>query len=243
MSLLLVAHGSADPRAAEATRALARAVRSRGGRPTRVSFLDHAGPRPDEVLWSLAAAGAAHVTVVPLLLTAAYHSRVDIPRALDRAPAHLRVSLGDVLGPIDGAVPAPLLAALVRRLAQADVCPCDGIVLAAAGTRDRTALSSVDDVARALGTHLGRPCRSAYASASAPTPGDAVAALRADGARRVAVATYFLAPGRLYDTAAASAVRAGAQAVAAPLGDAPELARLVLDRAAASTRAVLPVAA
>jgi hypothetical protein len=46
----------------------------------------------------------------------------------------------------------------------------------------------------------------------------------------VAVAAYFLAPGRLYDVAVASARAAGAVAVAAPLEGAPEIARLVLAR-------------
>jgi sirohydrochlorin ferrochelatase len=229
VSLLLVAHGSADPRAATATRALARAV----GPAAHVSFLDHAGPRPDDVLDALAGAGARHVTVVPLLLTAAYHSRVDVPRVLDRAPAVLTVEVSDVLGPVGGAVPGLLLDGLCRRLAGAGG-RYDAVVLAAAGTRDEAALSTVEQSARALGARLGLPCRAAYASASAPTAGAAVAALRAEGARRVAVAAYFLAPGRLYDAAVASARAAGAGAVATSLGDAPELVRLVRARAAAA---------
>src|SRR2546427_624961 len=78
----------------------------------------------------------------------------------------------------------------------------DAIVLAAAGTRDPVALSTVELSGRALSARLGVPYRVAYASASAPTAGEAVAELRADGARRVAVAAYFLAPGRLYDAVA-----------------------------------------
>jgi sirohydrochlorin ferrochelatase len=58
----------------------------------------------------------------------------------------------------------------------------------------------------------------------------AVERLRAGGARSVAVAAYFLAPGRLYESAVASARAAGAIAVAAPLAEAPEIARLVLTR-------------
>jgi hypothetical protein len=46
-------------------------------------------------------------------------------------------------------------------------------------------------------------------------------------------AAYFLAPGRLYDRVAASALTGGALAVADPLGDAPELADLVVARALA----------
>ena len=237
--LLLVAHGSADPRAAAANRALARAVRARHRGPVRVAFLDHAGPRPDAAVRALAAEGWSGVTVVPLLLTAAYHARVDLPAVLDRVGAGLDIRVADVLGPVGGLVPAGLLGALRRRL----VFPFDAVVLAAAGTRDRAALSTVEHAARALGARLGVPCRPAYASASAPTGGEAVRALRAAGARRVAVASYFLAPGRLYDAVATSARDAGAVAVAEPLGDAPDLARVVLARAAAARPRMAAVAA
>jgi hypothetical protein len=53
------------------------------------------------------------------------------------------------------------------------------------------------------------------------------------------VAAYFLAPGRLYDGVVASAVGAGAVAVAEPLTDAPELVRLVEARVSARSRALL----
>jgi sirohydrochlorin ferrochelatase len=62
--------------------------------------------------------------------------------------------------------------------------------------------------------------------------------LTAVGARRVAVAAYFLAPGLLHDAVVTAARAAGAVAVAEPLGTAPELVRLVLDRADAVSSAL-----
>jgi sirohydrochlorin ferrochelatase len=56
------------------------------------------------------------------------------------------------------------------------------------------------------------------------------------GASRVGVASYFLAPGLLYDNAMESARSAGAVAVAPPLGDAPEVVRLVAARVYAVSR-------
>jgi sirohydrochlorin ferrochelatase len=58
----------------------------------------------------------------------------------------------------------------------------------------------------------------------------AVSRLRVSGARRVAVAAYFLAPGLFHDAVTEAARAAGAVAVAAPLTDAPELVELVLRR-------------
>lgn len=231
--VVLVAHGSRDPRAAEATRALARAVAlARPGAPVLPSWLDHTEPGPAEVLRGLAAEGCPGAVLVPLLLTAAYHRRVDIPAAVAAAGPSLPVRVTDVLGPVGATVDGALLAGLRRRLAEADPGRVDALVLAAAGTRDRAARASVGRVAAALAASYRVPCRVAYASAAPPAAGAAVARLRAAGARRVAVAAYFLAPGLFHDAVTADARAAGAVGISAPLADAPELVRLVLTRAA-----------
>jgi len=241
-AMVLVAHGSRDPRAAASTRALVRAVAAaRPGLDVRAAYLEHTLPRPDQALDAMAAAGHGGATVVPLLLTAAFHGRVDLPAVLaahaDRRPRELAVRVTDVLGPVAGQVPPELLTALRRRLDQLGMA-YDAVVLAAAGTRDATARVTVDEAAAALGGALGVPCRAGYATtppdADPPvlSAGEATARLRAAGARRVVAAAYFLAPGRLYRAAADSARAAGAVAVAEPLGGAVELARLVLHRAA-----------
>ncbi|MFI6077008.1 sirohydrochlorin chelatase [Actinoplanes sp. NPDC051343] len=238
LGVVLVAHGSRDPRAAVATSALARAVgRAHPSWAVRAAYLDHAGPRPIEALESLPVRDAV---VVPLLLTSAYHGRVDIPAVLASAGAlPVSVSLAEVLGPSPVVAPR-LVEALVRRLPAAEL---DAVVLAAAGTRDAAARSTVEDAANALSARLRLPCTVAYASAAPPTAGEAVERLRAAGARRVGMAAYFLAPGLLYDNAARSARSAGAVAVAPPLGDAPDLVRLVAARVEAAVRHPLAPAA
>jgi sirohydrochlorin ferrochelatase len=208
--VVLVAHGSRDPRAAESTE-------------VHASYLDHAGPRPLDVLTWLETAGHRQAVLVPLLLTAAYHGKVDVPAVVGQArDAGLRIDvrISDVLGPVSDL----LLGGLIRRLPAAGL---DAVVLAAAGTRDAAARETVAEAATALGALLGVPCTVAYASAAAPTAAEAVASLRAS---RVGVAAYFLAPGRLYDIAMDSAVSAGAVVVAPPLGDAPELVELITAR-------------
>jgi sirohydrochlorin ferrochelatase len=165
--------------------------------------------------------------VVPLLLGAAYHSRVDIPAALAGTTARQT----DVLGP-----DPLLLRALERRLAAAGVAPGDpstAVVLAAAGTTDATALDGVRRLADGWRSAGWRDVRAAFASAAGPTVEEAVASLRADGAPRVAVATYLLFPGLFADRLAA----AGADVTSAPLADAPEVVDLVLRRYDAAARA------
>ncbi|HEY0697056.1 MAG TPA: CbiX/SirB N-terminal domain-containing protein [Micromonospora sp.] len=242
-ALVLVAHGSRDPRAAATTRALVRAVAAaRPGAVVRAAYLDHAGPRPGTVLRALECAGHHRAVLVPLLLTSAYHHRVDIPEAVRVARAaglRMAVPVADALGPTGEPADDLLVGALRGRLAEAGAPVggpgaaggLDAVVLAAAGTRDAAAIESVDRVAGALSDALAVPCRPAYASATPPTIGAVLADLRASGARRVAMATYFLAPGRLYESMATVARADGAVAVAAPLADSPEIARLVLARA------------
>jgi sirohydrochlorin ferrochelatase len=231
--LVLIAHGSRDPRSASTIRRLASRVGAAWSGPVSAAFLDFNLPGVVSVLRGLAPGGAAPSVVVPCLLTSAYHGRVDVPGVLTDAGVPTRLT--PVLGPAaPGDEPDPrLLAALRRRLSELDAS-FDAVVLIAAGTSYAAARSTVDASARSLGRSLGMPCLVGYASASAPTPAEAVAELHRRGASRVAVASYFLAPGRLYDVAAASARAGGAVAVAGPLGPADEIVTLVLARARAA---------
>jgi sirohydrochlorin ferrochelatase len=129
--LLAVAHGSTDPRAAATIAALMRLagqLADRSGLPAldaRTAYLGHSPPSVSQVLGALAAPGPGgpglaarerRVVVLPLLLTAAYHSEVDLPALLaEAAGAHPGLSLryGDPLGPHP-----LLLRALDRRLAE-----------------------------------------------------------------------------------------------------------------------------
>ncbi|MYW05572.1 cobalamin biosynthesis protein CbiX [Streptomyces sp. SID3343] len=226
--MLLLAHGSIDPRAQETTRALARAVElSRAGR-VEVAYLRHARPTARRMLRTLADAGHGPVVVVPLLLTHAFHARVDLPRALCDPPAQPPI-VTSVLGDSPAAPDRRLVTALRRRLAELGV-EFDAVALASAGSSDEGACTSVRAMASALGADLGLPCLAGFASTASPTPGEAVEQLRRAGARRIAVASYCFAPGRLFRLAAESSTAAGVVGISEPLGDAPELVGLVLER-------------
>ncbi|HEX6523391.1 MAG TPA: CbiX/SirB N-terminal domain-containing protein [Streptosporangiaceae bacterium] len=253
--LVAVAHGSEDPRAAATTEALMSLVRSRAeaagrgpGLDVRTAYLGHSVPSLPQVLGTLG--DDQRVCVLPLLLTAAYHSKTDIPRILARSA--LDVTYCATLGP------HPLLSrALERRLAEAEggaAALADragtAVVLAAAGSSDPEANATVSGLAARWhadgGWHTVLP---AFASAAAPTPAEAVATLLSSGGRRAArraarraprrvvVATYLLAPGLFADRIRRDALAAGAAAVSGALGAAPELADIVLERhEAASAR-------
>lgn len=231
--LLVIAHGSRDPRHAATVHALTRRARAlRPGLRVETAFLDFNAPRVEQVLSALHADGVRDVVALPLLLTRAFHAKADIPavlsEALTRLPG-LSVSVADVLGP------SPLLVdALERRLSEAGLTPADrattAVVLASAGSTDPEAIAVIAEIAREW-RHTGWcAVRPAFASAALPRTEDAVRALRAEGFARVAVAPYVIAPGRLPDRIAAGAEAAGADVVADVLGAAPELALLLLRR-------------
>ena len=233
--LVAIAHGSRDPRAGGTVTELLGAAGERAGQHglaglnIRAAFLDHAPPAPQV----LSALGDGPVVVLPVLLTAAYHSGTDIPGLLDEAQAALpglRVRYGAPLGPHPG-----LLRALDRRLAEAgqDLAQAGqtAVVLAAAGSSQPTANAVITQLAADWQAARGwQAVRPAYASAASPTPEQAVAGLLRDGAHRVVVASYLLAPGRFADQVRDQSLAAGAAAVSAPLGAAPEVADVLLDR-------------
>ncbi|MER6015001.1 sirohydrochlorin chelatase [Streptomyces bluensis] len=226
--LVVIAHGSRDPRHAATVHGLVRRVRAmRPGLRVETGFLDFTVPSVHGVLESLAAEGVRDVVALPLLLTRAFHAKADIPAALRDAPTRLRIRQAEVLGP------SPLLlAALERRLYEAGLTPADksstGVVLASAGSTDPEAIAVIADIAREW-RHTGWcAVRPAFASASLPRTEEAVRELRALGCARVAVAPYVLAPGFLPDRIARGA--AGADVLSDVLGSAPEVARVLLER-------------
>jgi sirohydrochlorin ferrochelatase len=227
--LVAVAHGSADPRASATVAELAAVARERSpGLDLRTAFLGHAPPSLPQVLSTIEA--DREVIVLPLLLTAAYHSKADIPRMLARLPRP-RVSYGAPLGP------HPLLLdALDRRLAEADPGAYQNpartaVVLAAAGSSDPEANATIAGLAAQWQARAGwYAVRPAYASAAEPSPATAVAGLLRDGAPQVVVATYLLAPGLFADRIRQAALAAGAAAVSPALGACVEVADVLLDR-------------
>ncbi len=223
--LLAVAHGTRDPAGVATLDALLARLRAlEPALRVELAYVDHVAPSVTRALGELAATGRP-TAVVPLLLTAASHSKGDVAAAIQGARAEhpgWPVTYGRPLGPHP-----LLLAALDRRLAEAGATPVTAIVLLAAGSADPDANAEVARTARLLWEWRGggAPVEAAYASATAPDVTVAVDRLRRLGHDDIAVAPYFLAPGWLPSAALLPGV-----AVAGVLGDTDEVARLVLDR-------------
>ena len=225
--LVLAAHGSPHPAHRPAVLSLRDAVaRASGGGRVEVGWLGFDQPHLTDAAAAAASrvgtpawAGGPSAVVVPLLLTAGYHARVDVPEAVRDVPG---VVVSAVLGPDE-----LLAAALDRRLREAGARPRDRVVVAAAGTSDRAARAQTEQVAALLAARRAGPVGTAYATG----PGERVsaAAARLPGRGPVFVATFLLGPGTLADRLAEDAAQAGGRATA-PLGTAPEVIELVLRR-------------
>jgi sirohydrochlorin ferrochelatase len=243
-ALVALAHGSRDPRSAQTIKALVDEVKAmRPDLRVEPAFLELSRPSFDTVVDRLVKAGYDEIVVVPLLLTRAYHAKVDVPESVAAAGARhpgLQIRATDVLG-----LEPVFLEVLDRRLRaalrEARVRELDALVLAAAGSSDALANQAVTRLSRLWGSGHRLPTLAAYASAAPPATGEAVRQFRAEGRRHIAVGSLFLAPGTLPDRAAELALEAGAVAVSAPLGADPEVARVVLARYAVGAVELVPV--
>jgi len=227
-ALVLTAHGSADPRAAANTHAVADQIRLlRPSLDVRVAFCEKSTPNLLNVLTALD--GPAVVT--PLLLANAYHARVDIPEIIASAQAgcaHADILRADTLGedPRLVHVMRQRLDELNVELDRDDV----GVLVVAVGSTHAEANAGTATLADAMahGTRWAG-VRVVYATGPAPSVADGIAELRHLGARRIALAPWFIAGGRITDRVAAIAAAEGI-AMAEPLGAHPLLAETLLDR-------------
>ncbi len=231
-SLVLVAHGSRDEAAHTCVGGIADAVRAAlPDVAVRVGYVDVRAPTVADAVAGLgggSGGGPGGMVVVPAFLASGYHVRTDLPAQLagfDAAGGRLVVT--PALGP------DPLVVrAAGRRLAEAGWRHGDAVVLAAAGSSDPAALAEVRAAARTLAVEVGRRVRVGFVATAVPRVDTLVAELRAAGERRIAVASWLLAPG-LFHTRLASA---GADVVAAPLGAHPDVVATVVARYGSAAR-------
>lgn len=238
MTLTLLAHGSPDPRHARDVAALSGRLKVAGLR-SRVAFLDHNAPSPVQAARALAAAGARETTVVPLLVSPAYHNRIDVPaaaRAMQGAAPGLDVSLADPVGLHVGVLDA------CAELIQSSDLPVDertGIVVAVMGSRDLRAVAAVEDLVRRAGPGLAerlgaRAVRVAHLEGGRPMGCIRTLLTHVDGCRSHVVVPAVVADGVVRDRIVAAAERHEMPVTPGTLADTNALVDLVVLRAASA---------
>jgi sirohydrochlorin ferrochelatase len=221
--LILTAHGSVDPRSSATSHAVADQIRLlRPGLDVRVAFCENSTPNLADVLTTLR--GPAVIT--PLLLASAYHARVDIPGII--AASGAEVVQSDTLGEDPRLV--QVLRARLADLGVDDDHTDTGVLVVAVGSSHTAANARTSTLATTLAErNRWAGVRVAFATGPEPTVAEGIEDLRRTGARRIALAPWFIAPGRITDRVARVAADAGVE-MAGPLGAHALVAATALDR-------------
>lgn len=241
-AVLLLSHGSRDPRARYVVSELVAAVAAAAGSTVRAAHLDFTPPTPVVALQALAADGFTSVRVVPLLFTPGYHLTHDVPLAVAASgvTGRMHVSVAPPLLSGGRRARGLLLSALADRLVQAGAegqgaRQVDGLVLVSAGSSSQAARQCIGSLVADLQSVHGIPVEPAFASGASSSPAQALEALSERGARRPAVASLFVAPGRLSDSVVAACPDLS---VADPLGVSPAFVELLVEQARALSRTI-----
>jgi sirohydrochlorin cobaltochelatase len=198
-ALLIVGHGSRDPRGAEEFHELVSLVRDLAPMPVEGGFIELSRPPISECVNSLRERGAREVSAVPLMLLAAGHAKDDVPATLVREKLthpDLDFHYGRALG-----IRPELLELMDERISA--VVPEEekegtAVLIVGRGSSDPDANSDLAKMARLF--FEGRPyplVETAFVSLAPPSVTEALERCRRLGAGRVAVFSYFLFTGVL----------------------------------------------
>jgi sirohydrochlorin ferrochelatase len=225
VDIVLLAHGSPDPRHAQGVEVLASHVRELvPNRPVHTAYLDHHSPSPTEAGADL----GAHAVVVPVLLTPAFHAKVDVPNAVNELAraSGAQVSLASPLGPHQ-----LLLDAAEELLAAQGISPdpTTAVLLYAAGSSDSEAVATVDHTITDHPRDGWGPW--GVAALDGGSTIDQVLRRLPDEVERTVVVSFMVAEGLLRDRMAQQCGRAGVSMVSGALAQTSAVAQLVVERA------------
>ena len=201
-ALLVVGHGSRDPRGAREFHELVALVRERDpSLAVEGGFIELSRPPISECVSRLVENGARKIAAVPLMLLAAGHAKDDIPATLMREKmSHPGIDFGygralgirpELLELMDERISAAIPEAEREETA---------VLVVGRGSSDPDANSDLAKISRLF--YEGRPyptVETAYVSMTPPNVSEGLARLKKLGARRIAVFSYFLFTGVLED--------------------------------------------
>ncbi len=199
-ALLVVGHGSRDPRGAREFHELVELVRERApALMVEGGFIELSRPPISECVNRLAEGGARRIAAVPLMLLAAGHAKDDIPATLVREKmSHPDVGFqyGRALG-----IRPELLSLMDERISSAVPEEEKGetaVLIVGRGSSDPDANSDLSKISRLF--YEGRPyplVETAYVSLALPDVAGGLDRLKRLGACRIVVFSYFLFTGVL----------------------------------------------
>ena len=232
-ALVMLAHGSDHPAEEEVARHLCRRLQSL--RPTlsiSLAFLDPGSPSGGEEVDRLVEAGFGEIVFIPLDLSRAVEADETTTTLLAEVRAlypDVKINASRPVGPATS-----LLSVIDERLRAAlrssHTVELDGLVLSLPQSGDARGNALVARRARQWSNHHKLPVVVSVAEGSGPSPASAIAALRAQGRRHIAVGSLFIGETSAYTLQAEQSRAAGAVAVSAPLGADDRVLELVMAR-------------
>lgn len=247
--LILIAHGSPDPRHAAAVDAIADRVHREVDPEWAVStcYLQHHGPTPSEAFAAVRTAGAHSVLIQPLLLTAGEHWRTDVPESTKDVVSDSAVQL------LRPPTPTELLSAVLETLAPIDPRGRESesardasmqnypamqhrdVLLVAGGSRiqdlHRHFESLAVEVERSLGQGVpqSKDMQTRSASVGILTRPAEIGHARSAGPS-TQIVPLLVSTGRVYDSMVEAADQVGAR-VASPVGETSAFVRMLAEHA------------
>ena len=201
--VVLLAHGSPDPRSSAAVEDVAARLETfLDGPSVRAAYLDHNWPTLTAAIGRERDAGSLQeVVVLPLLLSNASHALRDSPAAVTTAErdSRLAITVGETVG-------LDLSLALALDAQIPDAAP---VVAAWASGRSQQAQDAMRDLVAAWKQATGREVVAAAASESGESLKAAALELQAQSGVAPAFATFTLFPGVLADQVSTAAQSLG----------------------------------
>ena len=232
--VVLLSHGSSDPRARLATDLLSRRVGHRLNAAVSLASLDHDRARMDGAVAQLSTRAITDIVVVPLLLNVAYHATSDVPEAasaikLSYPGVQLRLARPMGADPI-------LLKGLDSVIKTSGYRPNarTGVVLASAGSSYESARARHAALALEWRSHGWGASAVAFSSGPGPRVADAVASMSDYDLDRILVAPFVIAPGVLSHRIIKDARAAGAIGITSTLHSTDSAVDVVLKRVEAA---------
>ncbi len=212
IGVVLLGHGSTDPRADAAMQELVALLQAEWpGAAIAHAYLDHSEPGLQQAVDALPST-VQRIVIVPLLLSTAFHAKFDVPRLVTALDVELPLCTTHPLGP-----DAELAADAVRDRQ-------GPVVLAVSGSSDASAQAAFLQLAAYLQALRREPAVIGYASMAAPAVAEAIVQCAAQ-----VVVCFTLFPGVLSDRIAEAAAEAGIPSTQ-PLWRQPRLRMLIRER-------------
>src|ERR1035437_5527392 len=178
-NVILLAHGSPDPRSATRMEEFAEVISDRLCIPTHSAYLDHNSPSLQDVAGKIQDPNAL---VVPMLLTTAFHARFDVPKAAKISGLH------NVLPPVGH--PTQVLQELIHRAG-------NPVMIVAVGTSNASAQAVFEVAVQSASSVVGIKADHSYVTGKKDLIGAKFSDFVNDGGG--SVIPWMFAEGKLMD--------------------------------------------